>query len=99
MRPSHFRALIVPAAVLSFQAPASAQTSSNYQCKDGAQFAVAFVPGDKSAHLQLEGKTMRLPKRVAATGTRYAGGDITLRIMKNTTTLQRGKRMTECSVR
>jgi membrane-bound inhibitor of C-type lysozyme len=99
MRPSHFTAIVVAAAVMSWQTPALAQTFSNYQCRDGAQFAVAFYQGDKAAHLQLDGKALRLPKRVAAVGARYAKGDITLRMMKTTTTLQRGKRMTECSAR
>lgn len=99
MRPSYFLATAVAAAAMSWHAAALAQTLASYQCRDGAQFVVAFYQGDKAAHLQLDGKTVRLPKRVAAVGTRYAKGDITLRIMKTTTTLQRGKRMAECTVR
>jgi membrane-bound inhibitor of C-type lysozyme len=76
-----------------------AQIFSSYQCRDGAQFVVAFYQGDKAAHLQLDGKAVTLPKRVAARGTRYAKGDITLRMMKTSTTLQRGKRMSECTAR
>jgi len=97
MRPSHFIAIAIASAVMPWQTPALAQTFATYQCRDGAQFAVAFRQGDKAAHLQLDGKVMRLPKRVAATGTRYAKGDITLRMMKTSTTLQRGKRMTDCT--
>jgi membrane-bound inhibitor of C-type lysozyme len=98
MRPSHFIPLAI-AAALPWQTPALAQTLSTYQCRDGAQFVAAFYPGEKAVHLQLDGKTMRLPKRVAAIGTRYAKGDITLRVMKTGTTLQRGKRMTECTAK
>jgi membrane-bound inhibitor of C-type lysozyme len=99
MRRSCFIATAVAAAAMSWQTAAWAQTFSSYQCRDGAQFVVAFYQGDKAAHLQLDGKAVRLPKRVAAIGTRYAKGDITLRMMKTSTTLQRGKRMTECTAR
>jgi membrane-bound inhibitor of C-type lysozyme len=99
MPPSH----LIPTAIIVFAVlgpiPALAQTFSTYQCRDGAQFVAAFYQGDKAAHLQLDGKAVRLPKRVAAVGTRYAKGDITLRIMKTSTTLQRGKRMTDCTAR
>jgi membrane-bound inhibitor of C-type lysozyme len=48
--------------------------------------------------IQLGGKALKLTKRVAASGQRYASGDITLRVSKTgTTTLQRGKRTVECS--
>jgi membrane-bound inhibitor of C-type lysozyme len=99
MRPSHFIATAVAAATMSWQTAALAQTFSTYQCRDGAQFVAAFYKGEKAVHLQLDGKTMRLPKRVAAIGTRYAKGDITLRIMKTGTTLQRGTRMSECTTK
>jgi membrane-bound inhibitor of C-type lysozyme len=97
MRPCHFFALAVAATALPWQTPALAQTFTTYQCRDGSSFVVAFYERDKKAHLQLDGKPMSLLKRVAANGARYARGDVTLRIMKTTTTLQRGKRMTECS--
>jgi len=99
MRPSHFIAIAVVAAAMPWPTAALAQTFSTYQCRDGAQFVAAFYKGEKAVHLQLDGKSMRLPKRVAAIGTRYAKNDITLRIMKTTTTLQRGTRMTECTAK
>ena len=99
MRPSHCIATVVVAAAMSWQTAALAQTVTNYQCRDGAQLAVAFYPKDKSAHVQIDGKTVRLLKRVAVVGRRYARNDITLRIMKTTTTLQRGQRMTECTAK
>ena len=79
--------------------PASAQTLTTYQCRDGSQFAVAFHEADKSAHLQVDGKTMELKKRQAAVGVRYAKGDVTLRITKTGTTLKRGKHSAACSPR
>src|SRR3954451_506208 len=99
MRPSYCIATAVAAAAVSWQTAAWAQIFSSYQCRDGAQFVVAFYQGDKAAHLQLDGKAVTLPKRVAARGTRYAKGDTTLRMMKTSTTRQRGKRMSECTAR
>jgi hypothetical protein len=55
---------------------------------------VAFVDGERSAWLQLDGKAVALPRRAALLGARYAKGDITLRIP---TTLRRGRRSTECN--
>ena len=55
--------------------------------------------GDKRAHLQLDGKAVTLPKRISLSGSRYAKGDISLRITKTGITLKRGKRSTECITR
>jgi len=70
-----------------------------YRCRDGSEFVAAFYEGDRRAHLQLDGKALALPKRVSMSGSRYAKGDITLRITKAATTLKRGKRLTECTVK
>lgn len=99
MRPSHFIALVIAAAVMPWQAPASAQTVSNYQCRDGSEFAVAVPERGKFARLKLDGKDVMLRKRVTAVGARYAKGDITLRITKTGTTLERGKGMTTCTAK
>ena len=77
-------------------APAFAQTSfRNYRCADGAQFIVGFFQYDKRAHLQLDGKALTLPKRVAFWGSRYQAKGVTLRITKaGVTTLKNGRRRT-----
>jgi membrane-bound inhibitor of C-type lysozyme len=49
--------------------------------------------------LQLDGKAITLPKRLSLSGSRYAKGDITLRITKTVVTLKRGKQSTECITR
>src|SRR5437667_1917252 len=62
---------------------ASAQTTfQNYRCADGAQFIVGFFQYDSRAHLQLDGKALTLPKRVALSGSRYQAKGVTLRITK-----------------
>lgn len=76
--------------------PAAAQTFTVYRCRDGAQFALAFFEYDKRAHLQLDGKALTLAKRLTLSGVRYAKGDVSLRIVKNTVTLKRGRRVSEC---
>jgi len=77
--------------------PALAQSFLTYHCGDGLEFVVAFVEGDRSAHVQLDGKAMSLPRRFSPSGSRYTKGDVTLRITKTMTTLRRGKRLSECT--
>ena len=84
-------------AIVLGQPPVVAQTFLTYSCLDGSEFVVAFFPGDRSAHLQLDGKAVSLSRRLSLYGTRYAKGDITLRIAKTATALTRGRRSTECT--
>ena len=75
--------------------PAAFAQSSfrNYRCADGAQFMVGFFQYDSRAHLQLDGKALTLPKRVALSGSRYQAKGVTLRITKaGITTLKRARR-------
>ena len=84
---------------IAHSSPVFAQTFHTYRCFDGSQFILAFFEGDKRAHLQLDGRAVTLPKRVSLSGSRYAKGDISLRITKTITTLKRGKQSTECITR
>ena len=52
-------------------APANAQTHYHYQCTDGASFEVAFYPETKAAYLQIDGKSMMLPKRFSLISQRF----------------------------
>ena len=99
MRWRDFVTIIVAAGILTGQLPVFAQTFRTYNCYDGSQFILAFFEGDKRAHLQLDGKAVTLPKRISLSGSRYAKGDISLRITKTGITLKRGKRLTECITR
>ena len=78
---------------------ASAQSSfRNYRCADGAQFIVGFFQYDSRAHLQLDGKSWTLPKRMSLSGSRYQDKGVTLKITKaGVTTLKHAKRpVTTC---
>ena len=92
------KAMIFGAALCSAAIPlaASAQSSfRNYRCADGSQFMVGFFEYDKRAHLQLDGKALTLPKRVALTGSRYQAKGVTLRITKSgVVTLKHARRKT-----
>lgn len=89
-------AVLFGAAMAVLTTEAAAQSSfRNYRCADGSQFTAGFFQYDSRAHLQLDGKAVTLPKRVALTGTRYQAKGVTLRITKaGVTTLKHGKRPT-----
>ena len=91
-------ALAVTAAVTA-PSPAFAQGQfRNYSCADGTQFMAGFFQYDPRAHLQLDGKAVTLPKRVALSGSRYQGKGVTLRITKaGVATLKHARRpVTTC---
>ena len=50
---------------------AQAQTYHNYQCSDGSHFEVAFYPQTKAAYLQIDGKSLVLPKRFSLLSQRF----------------------------
>jgi membrane-bound inhibitor of C-type lysozyme len=77
--------------------PAAADNIALYQCADGSQFALAFYEADTHAHIQLNGKAISLPKRLALSGARYSASGVTLRIGKDGTTLKHpGLPLTTC---
>ena len=94
-----FGAALCAAAIATAPSAAFAQsTFRNYRCADGAQFIVGFFQYNSRAHLQLDGKALTLPKRVALSGSRYQGKGVTLRITKaGVTTLKQARRpVTTC---
>jgi membrane-bound inhibitor of C-type lysozyme len=50
---------------------AQAQTFYNYQCTDGSHFEVSFYPQTKAAYLQIDGKSLVLPKRFSLISQRF----------------------------
>jgi hypothetical protein len=80
--------------------PVSAQTFQNYGCADGSKFIVAFYANDKRAYLQIDGRPVKLFKRLALFGRRYSAADVTLRIAKDGGVALRhaGRQMTACSL-
>lgn len=99
MRRLHFVTIFVAAGILISQSPALGQTFRTYRCFDGSQFVLAFYEGDKRAHVQLDGKALTLPKRISLSGSRYAKGGISLRIIGTDIVLKRGRQSTECITR
>ena len=89
-------ALLGTAAALIGQ-PALAQTFQTFHCRDGSEFVVALYSGDRTAHVQLDGKALALRHRPSLSGSRYTKGDISLRMANKAATLKRGRRTTECS--
>ena len=87
-------AALFAAAMAAAPSLAVAQSSfQTYSCADGTQFVVGFFQYDSSAHLQLDGQAVRLSKRLALSGSRYAGSGVTLKITKaGLTTLKNIKR-------
>lgn len=87
-----FGAALWVAAAAAGPSPGFAQTTfQNYRCADGSRFIVGFFEYDKRAHLQIDGKSVTLGKRLALSGSRYSGGGVRLTITKAGTTLKRAK--------
>jgi membrane-bound inhibitor of C-type lysozyme len=84
------------AALTASNVPAPAQTFFHYECAGGAHFELALLPDDKAAFLQLDGKSLRLPKFVSVTGTRYRKDGITIWIKGSRATLRRAGKRIEC---
>jgi membrane-bound inhibitor of C-type lysozyme len=88
---------VVLIALAASATSASAQTYLQYRCDDGAQLSVAFVEKSKSAYVQLDGKSLILPQRLAASGARYAKGGVAFWIKGNEAQLKRPKsKWTQC---
>ncbi len=89
------------AGTLAGPAPVFAQSTTvqSYRCADGTNFIVGFFPYDKRAHLEVDGGEVTLLKRLALSGSRYAGHGVTLRIDKSgAITIKHAKRrVTACN--
>lgn len=72
--------------------PAFAQTFVSYGCVDGSHVSVAFFKGDNRIRMQLDGKALALPKRVALSGARYAKSGVSFWIKGQDATLKRPKK-------
>jgi membrane-bound inhibitor of C-type lysozyme len=87
-------AALFVASVATGSSPAAAQAFQTYRCADGTQFIVGFFEHDSRAHLQIDGGSVTLGRRLALSGARYSGGGVTLKITKAGTTVQHAKRPT-----
>lgn len=92
-------ALLSAALMAAFApAPVAAQTFANFRCDDGTELPAVFYDDSRTVSLQLDGKSIHLPRRLALNGARYAKGDVVLRINKQKVTLKRsGARETVCA--
>jgi membrane-bound inhibitor of C-type lysozyme len=82
------------AGIVSGLPNAVAQTTfQTYHCADGTNFIVGFYPYDSHVYMQIDGKEVTLPKRLALSGRRYSGGGVTFGITKGgLTTIRHAKR-------
>jgi membrane-bound inhibitor of C-type lysozyme len=85
---------VVLGAAADFKAAAvHAQTFQSYHCADGTEFIVAFYPYDPRAFIQIDGRAITLPRRLALSGQRYSSGDVTLKVTRaGATTIRRAWR-------
>jgi membrane-bound inhibitor of C-type lysozyme len=89
------------AGIVSGPPLAHAQTTfQSYHCADGTNFIVGFYPHDTRAHLQIDGRPVTLHRRLTLSGTRYAGGGVTLKIDRagGTTVKHRWRPRTACEL-
>ena len=107
-RHRHSRAEIFSVGVAAFIAaslialcptPARAQTFVTYSCDDGTPVVVAFIKGERTMRMQLDGKPLALPQRLSASGARYAKAGVSFWIKGQQATLKRPKKKrTVCNV-
>jgi hypothetical protein len=79
---------------------AQAQTYYHYECTDGASFVVAFYPETKAAYLQIDGKSLQLPKRFSLLSQRFKQGGYSLAMRGGgKAILKRGGKTSQCQVK
>jgi hypothetical protein len=95
------RIVLTLAILAAGAASAQAQTYYHYECKDGANFEVAFYPQTKAAFLQFGGKSMQLPKRFSLTSQRFSKDGTVFRMRKGgqATIKRAGRTSVDCQVR
>jgi membrane-bound inhibitor of C-type lysozyme len=96
-RAFHVLLLCLILAALADGTQAAPLTFLAFHCDDGTEFVASFYEAGRRAQVQLDGKALTLPRRLALFGPRYSAGGITLRMKGTAATLSRGRRSTECS--
>ena len=92
-------AVALTALAAALLSPASAQSFVHYECHGGSHFDLALFPDTKAAFLQLDGKSVRLPRFVSLSGTRYRKDGITVWIKGDRATLRRAGKRIECAAK
>lgn len=76
-----------------------AQTYYHYGCADGASFEVGFYPDTKFAFVQIDGKSLQLPKRLWPTGQRFSKSGVVLSLKSGgVATIKRAGKTSQCKV-
>ena len=89
--------LLAAIVALGLAAPAQAQTYYHYECTDGANFEVGFYPETKFAYLQIDGKSLQLPKGFSLTSQRFAKAGVVLSIKSGgVATIRRAGKISQC---
>jgi|SRR4051794_23153850 membrane-bound inhibitor of C-type lysozyme len=79
---------------------AEAQTYHNYQCTDGSHFEVAFYPQTKAAYLQIDGKSLVLPKRFSLISQRFKQGGYSFAMRSGGKAIMKhGGKTSDCEVK
>ena len=79
---------------------AQAQTFYHYECTDGAKFEVAFYPETKAAYLQIDGKSMMLPKRFSLISQRFKQGGYSFAMRAGGKAIMKhGSKTSQCQVK
>jgi membrane-bound inhibitor of C-type lysozyme len=82
-----------------FATASSAQSFVSYICADGTRISAVFFKGERSMRMQLDGRALSLPQRLAASGARYAKGGVSFWIKGQEATLKRPRqKATLCKV-
>jgi membrane-bound inhibitor of C-type lysozyme len=90
--------MVAAAGSIAFATCAQAQTYLHYQCEGGTTFELTVFPDDSAAFLQVDGKSIRMPKSVSVTGTRYRRSGITVWVRGERATLRRAGKRIECKM-
>ncbi len=91
---------MVAGLALAAAVPARGQTYYHYECADGANFELAFYPDTKAAFLQVDGKSIMLPKRFSLVSQRFKQGGISLAMRGGgKAILKHGGKTSQCQVR
>ena len=79
---------------------AQAQSYYNYECADGAHFELALYPENKFAFVQIDGKSLQLPKRFSVTSQRFSKNGVTVSMKSGgAATIRRAGRTSQCKLK
>ena len=91
--------LVAVGAALTVTA-ARAQTYYHYECADGARFDVAFYSETKAAYLQIDGKSIMLPKRFSLISQRFKQGGYSFAMRSGgKAVMKHGGKTSQCQVK